>query len=340
MKPSTITRRTALRAGGGALALPFLARAAHAVDVTWHIGHIAPANAAVNQRLLEAADSISKRSEGRIAVVVGAAASMGQQAGLLDQVRNGGGVDMALVTGLTLSRLVPEFQVPATGFLFDDDASVWRNLDGDLGRYLTGRANKQLGIQIMDKVWNYGFRHITNSVRPIKTASDIAGLRIRTVPEVEQEDMFKSLDTIPITMSTSYLKEALRHHQIDGQDGVLPLVGLANLYQVQSHCALTRHGWDGHWICYNTASWKKLPERFQAIIANTLNGLAARQRDDTAQEETNMRASFEKAGMVFSDPDRASFREVLRKKEYYSRVKARLGPEPWRIMQPILGFDT
>ena len=336
-----MTSRLSRRAlGGAALAMPFLMRPARAADVTWRIGHVAPIGAPLHQRLLEVADAVSKRSEGRIEVVIGGASSMGVQSGLLSQVRRGGGIEMAALTGSALAPFAQECGLLETGFLFDGHDGAWAAMDGDLGRFLRARIARALGVTVIEKVWGYGFRQMTNSARPIQTAADLAGIRLRAQTDAVQTDLLRSLGAIPVAIPLKALKAALRERQVDGQEGLLPLLEIADLYHDQPYAAMTRHAWDGVFILANNDAWKQIPERFQAIITNTLNGLAARQREDISGQEAETRAFLEHTGIVFTEPDQASFRKLLIEKGYYARIKAHMDQETWAITAKTMGITV
>src|SRR5436305_1183043 len=92
-----VSRRAALRVTSAGLAAPMICHYAHAAEITWRIGHVAPVDTPLHQHLLEAADAISKRSEGRMELSVLGEGRAGIPSGLLAQVR-GGGLEMTVAT--------------------------------------------------------------------------------------------------------------------------------------------------------------------------------------------------------------------------------------------------
>jgi tripartite ATP-independent transporter DctP family solute receptor len=334
-----VSRRTAVLAAGSALSVPLIGRYARAAEVTWRIGHVAPVDSPLHQHLLEAGEAIAKRSDGRMELSVIGEGKAGIQSGLLAQVR-GGGIEMTVVSCAQLAPTLPLCSIPSMGFLFADYAALWPAMDGELGSIIRSQIQSQLGLEILEKVWDYGFRHITTSAHPVQTAADLAGLKIRTQVDTDQMDMFRSLDAVPIVLTLTYLRAALEHHQIDGQEGMLPLVTFARLDEVQAFCAMTHHVWDGMWLCINPAAWKKLPDRLQNIVANSLGGTAPRQREDSAKAQESLRASLAASGMKFTEVDEASFRDTLRRNGYYARNRTRLGLQTWDVVQRTTGVLT
>ena len=174
-----LSRRRSLLTAGSVLAMPAIARYAHAAEITWRIGHVAPVNTPLHKHLLEAADAIAKRSEGRMELKILGEGKAGIQSGLLGQVRNGG-IEMTVVSSAQLAPTIVACAIPSTGFLFGGRSALWEAIDGDLGQYLRGQIGTQLGVEVLEKVWDFGFRHITTFGRSITKAEDISGLKIRT----------------------------------------------------------------------------------------------------------------------------------------------------------------
>lgn len=331
-----LVRRSVLRGAGGVLAAPMIARFARAAEITWRFGHVAPLDTPLHQRLLEAADAIAKRSDGRMELRIIGEGRAGIQSGLLAQVR-GGGMEMTVASGAQLTPLLALAAIPSIGFLFDDQGKLWPAMDEDLGRLIRAQIATQIGVEVLDKIWDFGFHHITTGNRPIRTAADLAGLKIRTQIDAGQMDLFRSLNALPVVITLPYLRAALEQRQLDGQEGMLPLVTHARLHEVQAYCAMTHHAWDGLWVCVNPAAWKKLPERLRGIAANALNGAASRQREDILKQEVSLRDSLSQSGMMFTEVDRASFRDALRRQGYYARARAKFGEAAWAVIQKASG---
>jgi tripartite ATP-independent transporter DctP family solute receptor len=331
-----VSRRAALGAAGTALATPMICRYARAAEITWRIGHVAPIDTPLHQHLLEAADAISKRSEGRMELLVVGEGRAGIPSGLLAQVRSGG-LEMTVASCTQLAPMVSMCSIPLVGFVFGGYNSLWPAIDGELGEVIRTQIRTQLNLEIPEKIWDFGFRYITTLSRPIQTPADLVGLKIRTQIDAEEMDMFRALGAVPVVITLPYLRMALEHHQIDGQEGMLPVVAYARLNEVQAYCAMTHHIWDGLWVCINAAAWKRLPERLQRVVNNTLNGSGLRQREDSAKMELSIRTSLTGAGMKFTDIDLDIFRDALRRRGYYARIREKLGEKTWNVVQKATG---
>lgn len=326
-------RRAVLAAAG--LAIPFLPRFARAAETTWRIGHSAPADFPLHVRLLEAAAAIASRSEGQMAVEVHPNSELGGPVGLLAQVR-AGTIDAVPLTNQMLARDLSVAVLPTLGFAFTGYDQLWPAIDGDVGRYIRAQITERLGLVAMDGCWDFGFRQVTTGGKAVKTAADIDGLRLRIPPEADFIELFQALKVRPVAMPLSALEQALGSHAIDGQESVLPFVKAAELFKVQSVCALTNHIWDGLWMCVSGNSWSALPAKLKDIVAAALNESALHQRQDIAKAEIQIRKDLEATGMKFNTMNSGSFRSVLRRSGYYAAWSARMG-DGWAALEQYTG---
>ena len=152
-------------------------------------------------------------------------------------------------------------------------------MDGDLGKFVRTQIAAKAGLVAMDRMWDLGFRQITTSTKPIKTADDLVGLKIRVPVAPSLVTLFKTLKAAPLSMQFTEVYSALQTHIADAQENPLTLIKVTKLFEVQKYCSLTNHVWDGHWMCCNAAAWKGLPDDLKEIVGRNLNdGRIARAR--------------------------------------------------------------
>jgi TRAP-type transport system periplasmic protein len=92
-------------------------------------------------------------------------------------------VDIAVPTSGQLDKYDKAFAALMMPFAFADLAHARRAMDGPMLEWLSPKA-EEAGLEIIG-VWEYGFRNLTNSRRPINRPEDVAGLKIRTPPEIQ-----------------------------------------------------------------------------------------------------------------------------------------------------------
>lgn len=319
-----------------ALAMPALPRLGRAAEFVWRVAHTAPASFPLHVRLTEAAAIIELETGGRVQLEIQPDSRAGNQMGVLGQLR-AGTLEMAPVTGQLLSGSLAVAAAPMTGFAFAGYDRLWSAVDGALGQIVRDQLARRLGLVAMAKVWDLGFRQITTSVKPVRSAADMDGLRIRIAGDADLLPLFRGLKAVPMTIPLGGLLQALRAKAVDGQEGLLPLVVAARVYDVQADCALTNHVWDGQWMCVNAAAWNRLPDRWKPVVADALNNAAERQRADFLTMEEVLMEFLSAKGMIVTRVDPASFRERLRAAGYYKELRTRLGDEAWAALEKAAG---
>jgi TRAP-type transport system periplasmic protein len=327
------TRRTLI---AGALAAPLLPRFARAAEYSWKFAHTAPLTFALHIRLAEAAAQIAKDSNGRMELQIFPDAQLGGDNDLLSQARQGA-IEFCQPTGQILASILPVTAINALGFAWSDYAKVWQAMDGDLGKYVRTQIAAKTGLVAMDHMWDLGFRQITTSTKPIKSADDLVGLKIRVPVAPSLVTLFKTLKAAPLSMQFTEVYSALQTHIADAQENPLTLIKVTKLYEVQKYCSLTNHVWDGHWFVCNAAAWNKLPDDLKEIVARNLNAAALRERDDIAKGDRSVQGDLEKAGLVFNTAETQSFRDGLKNGGFYKDWRAKLGDEAWEILEKYSG---
>ncbi|MBL0933462.1 MAG: TRAP transporter substrate-binding protein [Rhizobiaceae bacterium] len=330
-----ITRRNMMM-GTGAIALgaAFHTRV-HAADFTYKFANnLQPAHP-LNVRLNEAVAKILEDSGGRMQINVFPASQLGNDTETLSQLRSGA-TEFFSLSPLILSTLVPNAAISGIGFAFPDYETVWQAMDGELGAYARAQIEAK-GLVPMEKIWDNGFRQITSSSTPINTPEDLKGFKIRVPPSPLWQSMFNAFGSAPTTINFAEVYTALSTGTVDGQENPLAIASTAKLYEVQKHCAMTNHMWDGFWFLANQRAWEALPEDIREIIATNLNASALEQRADTEKLNETVREELTAAGMTFTDPDNAAFREALRSAGFYSEWKGNFGDEAWGILEKAVG---
>lgn len=328
-----LSRRSFLRTAAALAAVPTIAvlpESARAADFTFKCGHDLPITHPVHIRLQEAAQRIRKQTAGRFDLQVFGDGQLGRAADMFTQVRSGG-LEMAVMPDVVIATLTPMASINAVGFAFGDEQQAFAAMDGDLGAYVRQHIN-QSGLQVMDKIWENGFRQITSSVKPIRTPADLHGFKIRVPVSPLVVSMFKDLAAGPTALNLGEVYSALQTKVVDGQENPLTTIYTAKFYEVQKYCSLTNHQWNGDWMLMNTSSWNALPAPIRTIVTAEVNRSAVDLRGDVAKLNTSLVKTLSDHGMAFNSTDPKPFREVLKKSGFYAEWQKKYGAQGWSIL--------
>jgi len=335
----TVTRRTVLRALGAATAtgvagmFPGLAHAAP--EFTFKYANNLPVTHPLNVRAQEAAARIAAESKGRMEVKIFPNNQLGGDTDMLAQVRSGG-IDMFNAGTQVIATLAPISALTAVGFAFPGYDQVWKAVDGKLGDTIRA-AFAKVGLHTLDKMWDNGFRQITTSTRPVVTAPDLTGMKIRVPVSPMGISMFKALSASPTSLQFSEVYSALQTKVVDAQENPLAIVQTAKLYEVQKFCSLTNHSWDGYHLVINGRAWRGLPDDLKEIYTRAFNEAGLLQREDVRKLNESLQAELTSKGLTFNAADPKTFRDQLRQAGYYAEWKGKFGDEAWALLESTVG---
>ena len=331
-----MSRRAALAGAGALAAAGMLPRAARAAEFEYKMGHSSPESHPFHKRLLEVSQRITKGSGGRMTLSIFPASQLGGDNDLLSQCRSGA-VDFVQPAGLILASILPLTAVNGMGFAFPNYAKVWEAMDGELGSYIATQIQAKVNLVPMKRRWDLGFRQITNSVKPIQTPGDLAGMKLRIPGAPALVSLFKALGAYPVSMQFGEVYTSLQTKVVDGEENPLSVIDAGKLYEVQKYCAITNHVWDGYWICANPDSWSALPDDLKTIVAQAFDEVALLERADLESLDKSLQTEPQAKGMSFTTPDTAPFREKLSKAGFYADWRQQIGSEAWDRLEHYVG---
>ena len=212
-----MNRRTFLKnsmgVAGLALAAPYVTRAA-AAPLTLRFAHYGAEDHPSNIAAMQFASRVESRTGGAIKIRIFPNNQLGDPPAQAQQIKLGT-IDMGLPTQGQLQNYEKAFATVMLPFVFDSPAHVFRVLDGPAMQWLAPLAEKQ-GFIIL-RNWEYGFRNLTNSQRPIHTPDDVKGLKIRTPPEIQIQAAMEALGGVVQAISFAELYLALAQKVVDAR---------------------------------------------------------------------------------------------------------------------------
>ncbi|MGI4942148.1 MAG: TRAP transporter substrate-binding protein, partial [Janthinobacterium lividum] len=249
-----LTRRTTLVSSAAVLAAATPLRFARAAEFTFKWGTNVPESHPLNIHARAASKRLAEETNGRVDLQLFANNQLGGDSDMFTQLRAGALECFSLSGVNVLSTLIPGAAVWGVGFAWKDYPTLWSALDGKLGDLLRAQIRKA-GLEVMDKVWDNGFRQVTTSTRPVRTPDDFKGMKIRVPISALWTSLFQSLGASPTSINFAEVYSALQTHVVDGQENPPAIISAAKLYEVQKYCSLTNHMWDGWWFLMNRRAW-------------------------------------------------------------------------------------
>jgi TRAP-type C4-dicarboxylate transport system substrate-binding protein len=136
-------------------------------------------------------------------------------------------------------------------------------------------------------------------------------------------------------MNINALYAALKSGVVEAQEDPLDVAELFKLYEVQKYMSMTNHSWSGYNLVASLKAWQRLPTDVQGVIERNGRQFARLQRADTVKLNGQLRTELTHRGMVFNEPDSASFRAGLA--SYYPRWKQYIGQRATSLLEANVG---
>lgn len=140
------------------------------------------------------------------------------------------------------------------------------NLDSDFGKQFADDLSAKTGLKVLGLLDSGGFFAISNSKRPIATAADLEGLRIRTMTLPTHEATIQSLGGQPTPLPWAEVYTALQTGVADGQMNPIPIIAFANFDEVQKYLSITNHVITPYIWTMNQGFYDSLTPEEQAVV--------------------------------------------------------------------------
>jgi tripartite ATP-independent transporter DctP family solute receptor len=271
---------------------------------------------------------LERLSHGRFRVMIYYGAQLGSEK-VLQEMLTIGTAEMT-VTGL-LNTYEPLFAVFEMPYLYRDREHIKQVNSGPIMAEVAASLPAK-GLRLIGFYEN-GFRHITNSVRPIEDLGDLAGLKIRTPENQAQIETFKALGADPISMSFSELYSALLLGTVQGQENPLQNIYSARLFEAQKYIAMTGHIYNSAYVLISERFWQSLTESDRKLIHKCVNESSSWQLAYMEKLDVELEQKLKEHGMKFTYPDKEQFRRAC--EDAYQAIYSRFGPRAKDIVGRI-----
>jgi tripartite ATP-independent transporter DctP family solute receptor len=254
---------------------------------------------------------------------------------VLEKVR-AGEIAFHVLMGPGLAHAVPAMEIQGLPFAFTSSEQIAAAMDGDLGDYLRKEMAAQGLHAFPCGLMENGFRQIVSTAKPIRTADDLAGYRMRVPGGRIFNEVFEALGATPVTISVDRLYTALQDGEADGQENPLVVCEENRLYEICRYVSVTNHIWSGFNVYGNLEFWNSLPADVRDTVARNVKKFVAAQRDNVRRVNRELEQKLVGRGMTFNVADTTTFRKRLGA-DFYRRWKGELGATAWGLLEKTTG---
>ncbi len=160
---------------------------------------------------------VEKESDGKIRVQTFYGGSMGDEQANVRQLRNQE-IHLAVLAVGNLTPFASQANIYYLPYMFPGIDKAYTLLEHDeFNAKIADKIAAQSGTRPLSWLIG-GYRHLTNSVKPVTTIDDLQGLKIRTPPVEIQLESFRSWGVEPHPLAWVETFSALQQGVIDGQE--------------------------------------------------------------------------------------------------------------------------
>ncbi|MFN3825336.1 MAG: TRAP transporter substrate-binding protein [Pseudorhodobacter sp.] len=251
---------------------------------------------------------IAKLAELSGGAFVGEQAPGGQLGGERDLIEGLqiGSVDMAISSTGPLGNFVPEVFALDLPFLFRDYDHARKVLDGEIGQELLAKIDEN---NLVGLAWaENGFRHVTNSQRPVTKPEDLEGLKLRTMENRVHMAAFTGMGASPTPMAFPEVFGALQQGVVDGQENPVTVITASKFWEVQKYVTLTGHVYSPAIFLASPSLMDGLTDEEKGWFYEAAKaGVEANRAEVNRLEEAGVALMRENGMEVITDIDKAPF---------------------------------
>ncbi len=271
-------------------------------------GHVGAPGSLFALSAEEFARRANEELAGQATVVVFGSSQLGGDELLLQKLKLGT-IDFALPSSI-MSSFVPEFGLFEMPYLVQDRDHMERIEEQIVWPDLAPLA-EAAGYKII-AVWENGFRHVTNNVRPVVVPEDLRGIKLRTPRGVWRVRMFQGFGANPTPMALSEVFIALQTGVMDGQENPFAQIYSSKFQEVQAYLSLTGHVYTPAYVATGTDRWSRLPEDVRAVLERVARDTQEFVYETAVRLDNELLGELERAGMAVNEIDRQRFLDASR----------------------------
>ncbi len=224
--------------------------------------------------------------------LIGDVLALGRKSGDLPGMVESGELSCCYISTVRFTRWVPELAVIDLPFVVRDRATIQRAINGALGAYFRQRFAESSPFRLLG-LWDNGFRHLTNRVRPIHTPADCKGLKIRTQMSASHGEALSALGFVPIPADVKEFTEQIGDDRFDAQDNPLTNTYNFGVHKFHRYITMSGHFFGASAMICNAAHYAAWPAEVRTAVDECAVIATAYQHKRAGEEDVVIRAKLD-----------------------------------------------
>ena len=165
-------------------------------------------------------------------------------------------------------------------------------------------------VQILGWSYSFGARNLCTK-KPVKTASDLTGLKIRVLPVTNFVATLKLMGAVPTPIAFGEVYTSLQTGVIDGLEHDFPTILANKFYEIAKNVTLTEHIYNPNITVISQQAINKVPSDLRSTFTQAAQEATTFQRTQATDTSTKARATLEQNGVTVYPIDRAVFKQKV-----------------------------
>jgi TRAP-type C4-dicarboxylate transport system substrate-binding protein len=298
------------------------------------VGGYQPPASIHNQAARTFGELLEQRLGDRIAFeLIGSVLDRGRPSSDLPVMVETGELSVCYMSTVRFARWVPELQLLELPFLIRDRRAAWAALDGELGELFTRRLHETTPFRVLG-LWDNGFRHLTNRVRPIHRPEDCRGLKIRTQMSELHGEVFRALGFVPIAADIKQFVAEIAGDTFDAHDNPLTNIYTFGVHRHHRYITLSSHFFGASFLIANERQYRSWPHDVRDAVDEAAQQATARQRQLAASEDDDVMVKLdprENEVTRLTDAEQTAFVDAVQ--PVLTRYRTRFEPKLFEFLE-------
>jgi len=232
---------------------------------------------------------------------------LGQEIDVINSVKLG--VIDLMVSGSSISaNLVPLVGTFDLGYLFTSFPQQTKAFDAGAAKPIEDALLKGSNIRIITWAYNFGSRSVL-AKKPVKTPEDLAGLKIRTLPNPVITECLRLMGAAATPLAFGEIYTALQAGVLDGLEHDPPTILASKFYETSKHYALTQHNFSPLAIYFSDTTFSRMDPKLREGFLDAAKRAAIDTRAHGLTVEKEALATLAEKGVSVIECDREAFRK-------------------------------
>jgi len=233
-------------------------------------GHISPKASNEGKAADRFAELVAQKTNGEILVEVFPSEQLGKAVAMIDSTILGN-QDIYIGGNVEFERFSPGLKVLGLNYSVEDQAHFRKILASPIWKEVFIDPLEKVGLKVLDSDWERGPFRVLVSKRPVKSCSDLQGLRLRIAPLDTWRRSWTALGCNVVVLPWTDVYLGLKQGMVDAVTSPFDLLYSMKFTEVAKYVARTDEYWGLLTVVMHKKKFDGLKPEFQRALLDAAN---------------------------------------------------------------------